>query len=76
LKENEKILHAMAQALIKYETIDSDQIDDIMKGKEPRPPKDWSPDNDNNINSNNDDDNNTVTELKPKPEIGEAASSH
>ena len=24
-----------------YETIDSDQIDDIMKGKTPRPPKSW-----------------------------------
>jgi cell division protease FtsH len=31
----------MAEALIKYETIDSDQIDDIMSGKPPRPPADW-----------------------------------
>ena len=31
----------MADALIKYETIDSDQIDDIMSGKQPRPPQDW-----------------------------------
>ncbi|PID63919.1 MAG: ATP-dependent metalloprotease [Gammaproteobacteria bacterium] len=30
LKENEDILHAMAKALMKYETIDSDQIDDLM----------------------------------------------
>jgi cell division protease FtsH len=35
------ILHAMAEALIKYETIDSDQIDDLMNGKTPRPPADW-----------------------------------
>ncbi|MFC1747658.1 ATP-dependent zinc metalloprotease FtsH [Pseudomonadota bacterium] len=35
-------LHMMADALIKYETIDSAQIDDIMEGKEPRPPSDWS----------------------------------
>jgi cell division protease FtsH len=34
-------LHAMAEALIKYETIDRDQIDDIMKGKPPRPPEGW-----------------------------------
>ncbi len=34
-------LHAMADALIKYETIDSDQIDDIMSGRDPRPPADW-----------------------------------
>ena len=31
----------MAEALIKYETIDSHQIDDIMAGKTPRPPQDW-----------------------------------
>ncbi|MBK9131057.1 MAG: ATP-dependent zinc metalloprotease FtsH [Gammaproteobacteria bacterium] len=41
LTENIDKLHAMAEALIKYETIDSQQIDDIMKGKEPRPPRDW-----------------------------------
>ncbi len=41
LKENEDKLHLMAEALIKYETIDSDQIDDIMAGKLPREPKDW-----------------------------------
>ena len=31
----------MAAALMKYETIDSNQVDDIMAGKEPRPPSDW-----------------------------------
>ncbi|MGD2119120.1 MAG: ATP-dependent zinc metalloprotease FtsH [Chromatiales bacterium] len=41
LTENLDKLHTMAQALIKYETIDSGQIDDIMNGKEPREPKDW-----------------------------------
>ena len=33
----------MAKALLEYETIDMDQIDDIMSGKPPRPPKDWTP---------------------------------
>jgi len=41
LKEHMEQLHLMAEALIKYETIDSDQIDDIMKGNAPRPPRDW-----------------------------------
>ncbi|MCG6899186.1 MAG: ATP-dependent zinc metalloprotease FtsH [Gammaproteobacteria bacterium] len=41
LKTNLDKLHLMAEALIKYETIDSDQIDDIMSGKPPRPPADW-----------------------------------
>ncbi|NNG12333.1 MAG: ATP-dependent zinc metalloprotease FtsH [Halobacteria archaeon] len=41
LKTNIDKLHTMAKALMKYETIDSDQIDDIMAGKPPRPPQDW-----------------------------------
>ncbi len=49
LQENEDKLHTMADALMKYETIDSGQIDAIMEGKEPGPPTDWwdqKPDND------------------------------
>ncbi len=34
-------LHLMAESLIKYETIDSKQIQEIMSGKEPSPPEDW-----------------------------------
>jgi len=41
LKENLEKLHVMADALMKYETIDHLQIDDIMAGKEPRPPQNW-----------------------------------
>jgi cell division protease FtsH len=41
LDENMDKLHTMAEALIKYETIDSDQIDAIMDGRPPEPPKDW-----------------------------------
>ena len=44
LDENLDKLHAMADALIKYETIDSDQIDDIMAGRSPRAPKGWDED--------------------------------
>ncbi len=35
-------LHLMAESLIKYETIDAPQIKEIMSGKEPTPPQDWS----------------------------------
>jgi cell division protease FtsH len=42
LTQNIDKLHAMAEALIKYETIDKHQIDDIMNGRPPRPPRDWS----------------------------------
>jgi len=34
-------LHKMAEALIKFETIDDSQIADIMQGREPKPPADW-----------------------------------
>ncbi len=44
LRENIDILHLMAKALIKYETIDADQIAEIMLGKEPTPPEDWNDD--------------------------------
>jgi len=44
LRENVDKLHSMAKALIKYETIDSKMIDDIMAGKEPRPPQGWGED--------------------------------
>ena len=44
LRQNEDKLHAMADALMKYETIDAGQIDSIMEGKEPGPPRDWSDD--------------------------------
>jgi cell division protease FtsH len=47
LTDNLDKLHLMADALIKYETINSEQIKDIMVGKEPRPPEDWS-DHDSN----------------------------
>jgi cell division protease FtsH len=43
IEENTDKMHAMAKALLEWETIDAEQIDDIMAGKAPRPPKDWSP---------------------------------
>ena len=39
LEENRDKVEAMAHALLEWETIDSEQIDDIMAGKPPRPPK-------------------------------------
>ena len=43
IEEHSDKMHAMAKALLDWETIDSEQLDDIMAGKEPRPPKDWTP---------------------------------
>ncbi|NIM33291.1 MAG: ATP-dependent zinc metalloprotease FtsH [Pseudomonas stutzeri] len=41
LTENRDKLDMMAEALMKYETIDAPQIDDIMAGRPPREPRDW-----------------------------------
>ncbi|RDS86864.1 ATP-dependent zinc metalloprotease FtsH [Dyella psychrodurans] len=42
LTDNIDKLHVMADALLQYETIDARQIDDIMSGRVPGPPADWS----------------------------------
>ena len=41
LEDNRDILEAMKDALMKYETIDAKQIDDLMNRTEVRPPSDW-----------------------------------
>ncbi|MFO7809324.1 ATP-dependent zinc metalloprotease FtsH [Guyparkeria sp.] len=41
LVENMDILHAMSEALMKYETIDTAQIDDLMERRPVREPEDW-----------------------------------
>ena len=43
IEDNQDKMHMMAKALLEWETIDAEQIDDIMEGREPRPPKDWTP---------------------------------
>ena len=63
LNGNMSILHAMADALIKYETIDRHQIDDLMDGKEPRPPKNWE--------ANSTPPPNTDSQSEPAPENDE-----
>ncbi|HSC05738.1 MAG TPA: ATP-dependent zinc metalloprotease FtsH [Steroidobacteraceae bacterium] len=60
-------LHSMAEALIKYETIDEGQLKDIMAGRTPQPPRDW--------------DDSTPTPVakpqeKPGPAIGGPAGQH
>lgn len=50
LEENVDILHAMKDCLMKYETIDADQIDDLMNRREVREPRDWNKDSDGKSN--------------------------
>ncbi|MCE9686383.1 ATP-dependent zinc metalloprotease FtsH [Shewanella sp. AS16] len=50
LTDNLDILHAMKDALMKYETIDSLQIDDLMHRREVRQPADWNLDENGDSN--------------------------
>jgi len=61
-----KRLHKMADALIKYETLDENQIGDIMNDKEPRPPEDWD----------NSDDSSDDEEKKRDTKLGGHATQH
>ncbi len=74
LESNLDKLHLMAEALIKYETIDSDQIDAIMEGREPQPPKDWG--DDDNDSSVTTDAGEGLGDKKPDAGIGGPASEH
>ena len=75
LDENIDKLHAMAKALVKYETIGEVQIKDIMEGREPRPPEDW----DDSLEPDGPDDGSATAEIGDavdKPKIGGPASEH
>ena len=69
----------MADALIRYESLDTAQIDEIMKGKIPSPPSDWS---DNNTppgdgdGIKSDEAVNDKSGVDPEKPIGGPASSH
>ena len=43
LRDNSEKVEAMTSALMEWETIDSEQIGDIMQGRKPQPPKGWVP---------------------------------
>jgi len=60
LTDNIDKLHAMAKALIKYETIDETQLSAIMKGDVPPPPADWTDDD----SSSTDDDSGSAVEVE------------
>ncbi|MGR8947521.1 MAG: ATP-dependent zinc metalloprotease FtsH [Gammaproteobacteria bacterium] len=76
LEENMDKLHKMADALIRYETIDSDQIDQIMDGKDPSPPRDWSDDDSGGTPEAGVDQEADEAESKKDGSIGGPASLH
>jgi cell division protease FtsH len=70
LTDNREKLDAMADALMKYETIDAEQIDDIMAGRTPREPRDWE--------GGSGDSGTPIAPVGPRPEspIGGPAAEH
>ena len=48
LEDNRDILEAMKDALMEYETIDAEQVDDLMARRKVRPPREWNDDDFNN----------------------------
>ncbi len=59
-------LHLMAEALLKYETLNSDQINDIMEGRPPREPEGWDVPDTNHPHGT---DNTVVVSTEDKPSI-------
>lgn len=76
LHDNRDKLEAMAMALMKYETIDSDQIDDIMEGREVREPKDWSDDSSSGNPPAAPVEGKSAAEERPDAPIGGPAGEH
>jgi len=68
LKENMDVLHSMKDALMKYETIDALQIDDLMARTEVRKPADWN-DSDSDSSSSSTPSNNGDTSVKKNTEV-------
>jgi cell division protease FtsH len=76
LVEHVDKLHAMAEALLKFETIDAEQIKDIMEGRTPRPPQSWSDDGDDNTSDSASSDDEQESSDEQSGEIGGPASLH
>ncbi len=87
LTDKKDILHAMSDALMKYETIDMHQLAALMKGETPPPPSGWSDGDDDSSDSDSglvadkvDDDvaanSSTSKDKKEDDSIGGPASTH
>lgn len=76
LEENRDLLELMKDALMEYETIDIDQIDDIMKGEKPRPPADWSDSDSSNTDGGSSAPETKNEDVDKSGKIGGPASEH
>lgn len=77
LEENRDILEAMKDALMEYETIDAEQVDDLMARRKVRPPRDWHDGSNLGGKSGADKDKEREKEGSPqKPTVGGPAKEH
>jgi len=74
IEDNRKKIEIMAQALLEWETLQADQIDDIMAGKPPRSPEESTGSFDNSSPAQAD--NNDKPGAKPEPRMDKPASEH
>ncbi|URJ25183.1 ATP-dependent zinc metalloprotease FtsH [Candidatus Blochmannia ocreatus] len=75
LTENVDILHSMKDALIKYETINASQINDLMNRKSVRPPLDWEKDAPGSSSNNTEDVSSCITTTSSKKLLSSDRSS-
>jgi cell division protease FtsH len=75
LEKNRDKLELMKDALMEYETIDAPQINDIMEGRKPRPPADWSDDTGNGSGAARAN-KSTDSDVMPDKPIGGPAGEH
>ena len=74
---NREKLEVMTEALMRYETIDSSQIDQIMEGKIPDPPEDWDDSgSDGGKKGKSDSTSDSSANSGDSPSIGDTAEQH
>ena len=73
---NRDSLGAMKNALMEYETIDAEQVDDLVARRKVRPPRDWHDGNFNGQAKDDDVSEKSVDEDKGSSPIGGPAQHH
>jgi cell division protease FtsH len=76
LEDNRDILEAMKNALMEYETIDAEQVADLMARRKVRPPREWNDDDFNNHLRDKDATQGDSKNEKPAGPIGGPANTH
>ncbi len=76
LSDNDDILESMKEALMEFETIDSEQVEDLMARRKVRPPKDWNNSGSSSSKDESTKDESQKDESDDKSSVGGPASEH